>query len=363
MAKLQNTNREQAKFCYKSPYSPIGLDLGSAKIKLIQLNRTYGLPALYRHAVIPTPADIYANGEILDSAKLGKILFRFASKLKLHGRKVNLCLGPQSYFMSIIELPSMTRRELVKTLPFEVEKQFPLKADAAVYDCCPLSLQSAKDNRLNKYILAATARKTADSLTEAAVQAGFKPQALEISPLALLRLRQIRQNSLAIKSTAPELLLDIGYRSTTFLMTKDSELQYYRQLRISIADFINSIAAAKGLNSQQAPNFLYQPGNLTDNSLQNLTGQLAAQINQSIAYWLDHSSGQTFNPVNICLSGGGASIPGLAPYLQDKLGLKVTYQMLSHDSETNRTGRAQAVIPCPHLYATACGLALRGWIR
>lgn len=352
------------KLNFKSSLSPIGIDIGSAQIKIIQLQQKAGNLSLLSHAVIPTPTGAVFEGQISNPQKFSVKLKQLKKKLKLKGNLVNLCLGPEAHYLRLIVLPPLSKRDLQKTLPWEIEKHFPLKTKNAVYDCCPLSESKGSGNGSQKYILAAAEVETAVNLTRAAEKAGFKLLSLEVSPLSLLRVEALSPNgNPGGNGSSGKALLDIGYRSSTLLLTGEGTLRYSRHLRIGVLDFLKEVADAKGISLTEAQRSIFGQGTLAAVSAMKSAELLAEQITGSIGYHLDRSGTGSIEPNLLVISGGGASIPGLIVFLQNKLSIKVEPQLLPGFSGGRPDSRAAVPPINSTIYATAFGLALRGWIR
>lgn len=365
MIKISGFSRASSKkLKYKSPCSPIGIDIGSARIKIIQLQQKAGTLSLAGLALASTPQGAISGGRIVDPDKLSYKLGRLKKKLILKGNRVNLCLGPETHYLRLLELPPLSKRDLQKALPWELEKHFPLKAKNAVFACCPLAGNKSAGNGTVKYILTAAEVESAAALTGAAEKAGFKALALEVSPLALLRVEALTPDGKPeIRGNFVKALLDIGYRSTTLLLVGKRTLQYCRILRIGILDFLKAASSAKDFNLTEAQRYIFMNDVLSTISTVKVAEQFAGQIAASIGHYLDQPGSGISEPDLISVSGGGAAIPGLIDFLQSRLSVKVELQQLPLLFSGKAENQSHSGQPLPAVYNTAFGLALRGWLR
>jgi len=352
------------KIKFRGSTSPIGLDIGTAEIKLLQLQQKASNLTVLCRAVIPTPVGAFSEGRISDPEKLTFKLEQLKNKMKLKGNLVNLCLGPEAHYLRLIELPSLSKKDLRKMLPWEIEKHFHLKAGKAVYDCCPLAKAKASGNGSIKYLLTAAEAETAAALTGTVEKAGFKTLSLEVTAVSLLRIEALSPNGNPEKfGSRVKTLLDIGYRSSTLLLTGKGMLQYCRHLRIGVLDFIKEVSSISDINISEAQRYIFQHDALAAGSALKSAELLAEQITGSISYYLEQSGAEGTEPLLLTVSGGGASIVGLLNYLQNRLSIKVELQQLPAFSGRGTGSRAKEPHLNPAIYATACGLALRGWVR
>jgi type IV pilus assembly protein PilM len=360
-ARYQNTGK---KLKYKSPVSPIGIDIGTARIKIVQLQQRAGRLSFFACKSSPTPAGTITGGRVSDPEKLSYKLGQLKQKLDLKDNRVNLCLGPDAHYLRIIKLPPLSKKDLQKTLPWELEKHFPLKAANAVYDCCPLSTSEAARNGSISYIITAAETEIANMLTGVAEKAGFKPLSLEVSPLSLLRAEALTPNgSLSKNGYINKALLDIGYRSSTLLLTGNGELKYCRHLRFGIFDFLKKVSFVNNINLAEAEHSIFQSASFAANCIIKSAELLLEQINSSIGHYLDQAGSGGVEPSLLTVSGGGAAIPGLISYLQSKLLVTVEPRQLPFFDGSRSGSKGGTMQNNPAIYTTAFGLALRGWLR
>ncbi len=359
-----NSRKTDKKFKYKSSTSPIGIDIGSAQVKIVQLQQRAGILSFITCVSSPTPEGTISEGRIKDPEKLSHKLSQLKKKLTLKDNRVNLCLGPEAHYLRIIALPPLSKKDLQKTLPWELEKHFPLKAVNAVYDCCPLIDKGTTGNGSISYILAAAETETANILTGVAVKAGFKPLSLEVTPLSLLRVEVLNQNGNLSKNGRSNIaLLDIGYRSSTLLLIGSGELKYSRHLRLGVLDFLKEVSFVNDISLSEAERLIFQSTTLAVGNTIKSAELLLEQINSSIGHYLDQSGSGGAEPSFLAISGGGGTIPGLISYLQSKLSIKVELRQLPALSVSKSISKAGALQTSSAIYATAFGLALRGWLR
>jgi len=359
-----NFRKTDKKFKYKSSASPIGIDIGSAQVKIVQLQQRAGILSFITCVSIPTPEGTISEGRIKDPEKLSHKLSQLKKKLTLKDSRVNLCLGPEAHFLRLIDLPPLSKKDLQKTLPWQLEKHFPLKAANAVYDCCPMIDKGTAGNGSISYILAAAETETANILTGVAEKAGFKPLSLEVNPLSLLRLETLSQKGSSVKNCRSNIaLLDIGYRSSTLLLTRSGKLKYSRHLRLGVLDFLKEVSFVNDINLAEAERVIFQNQPLSTNIPIKIAELLLEQINSSIGHYLDQSGSGGAEPSLLAVSGGGAVIPGLISYLQSKLSIKVELRQLPAFNNSKPGCKADALQTSSAIYATAFGLALRGWLR
>ena len=106
----------------------IGLDLGSAYVKVVQVATEGGIPLLEKFACQRveknTPeARVEAIGRAL--AKAGITDFK----------NIRIALGGESIIVRYIQMPKMPQEELDKSIDFGIEKYIPFKREDVALDC------------------------------------------------------------------------------------------------------------------------------------------------------------------------------------------------------------------------------------
>ncbi len=356
---------------YRRRYSPIGIDAGSAQIKMIQFRQNRGRIAVHCKALGPTDPEAYRDGMIVKPGPLIRELKRLKDTHRWHKNRVNLCLGPQAFYLRKVSLPQMTEAETCKAMFWEAENHFPLPASETVFDFCPADSEPLSGSEPRVYLLAATAKETADSFTAAVAAAGFQCVSLEILPLALLRSMQAglqgRQEEggtdLPGGGTLLRVLIDIGHRSSTILIIRGRKYHFYRNLKFGTAHFTEALLQSSGESYPAAHRSLYEKKTLEAKGLLEAAGHFATKLEQSLSYAFDvpgHTE-PALRSLEFC--GGGAFIPGLATFVEQKLAVKRRlYNPLSAVSGSTLVGQPE-VYREEALYPAAHGLALRGWLK
>ncbi len=348
-------------------YSPIGLDIGSGAIKMIQLKLTRGRITVNNATLLKTPPQAVNNGEITDPTLISSLLAGLEKKNHWIGRKVNLSLNPPVFYLRRLKMPPMKHSELKSAMHLAVEKYFPLPGEEIVFDYCFAGNNQHNSNNELDYYLAAAPLDCAFSYTAAANGADFQTAALEIEPFSLLRF--LNFNRLTNMSTSNgnklELLANIGAAGTTFLITGNGCLHYYRYFKTGFIDFLRAAAEKTGIMGCRVEKILFSNASLAERGLLAPAEELASQILQSFAYWSDQSD--LFNSRDselplLWLSGGGAVIPGISSYLENMTTLP-TRILDSCSGITCRNGELSARVKKRNcLFSTALGLAFRGWL-
>ncbi len=317
--------------------------------------------------MIPTPDDSIKDGKILEPERLIKQLQQLKQNIRWYKNRVNLCLGPQTFYMRRVQLPPMTEPEISKAMRLEVEKHFPLTAEEAVFDYCPVNCNPGSRPKAREYLLAAAKNNIADSYTAVAESAGFNTAALEIMPLSLLRSllskRTSGRSNISNQGPALRVLLDAGFNDSALLITRGEEYQLYRNLKIGLGNFYQAALQANNGNHSKMHRQVYTRVTLAERNLEKTADLFASKIVQSLTYWGEQSSLSEPEVQSFEICGGGAFIPGLATYLGSRLDIKPSlFNPLPFFTGTSFIDNPEQYRE-ESFYTAAFGLALRGWIQ
>lgn len=321
-------------------YSPIGIDLGSSMVKLLQLQQKGNRMVIECHASLPTPTGALVNGQIQDQQALVSLLKEAKSRYPWHGNKAALSIDSRCCRLKVVSMPYLNRKELPKAMQYEAEKEFSLSSSQHVTGYSLIGKKVSSKPPLDEYLLACLEKERSDSLIDIALKAGLKPASLEPDLTADLRAIDHINSLTHPKKPAPEVLLDLGFSRTRIIFLSNRRYQFHRAVNIGINRLIDS--NYKRVSREAAETLLQD-------------------ILQALDFYMDRLEDND-EPGNTVLAwGGGLYLPGLVRYLQKKLDSKVNLLNIfnsalkldfASSAETNNKGL---------LYPTAFGLALRGW--
>ncbi len=340
------------KALYRGRFSPIGLDIGSSYIKLIQLTQTDGAPAVYRYAAVPIPQGYLEGGKNGDPAILSDALKGIIEKTGFRSSRVQLSLPSQVVTLRRLTLPLLYPAEVAKAIRWEAEKHLPLPADETVFDYAFLERRTVEDKTILDFMLAAAPKAVARRCTETVLKAGLYPQGLDI---ALFALRRAMIWCGAIKPR-PCLVVHIGAECSDLLILHHERYRFYRPLNIGTNHFSRDTAVEKQI--------MEPAKELCSLNLTGAAVKLAQQIARSLEFYAYETEHVDKHCAAVLLCGGGAMIPGLASFLQEELGIEISlFNPLAPPTLKTCDSSGDAAAATGLLYPIAIGLALRGWIR
>jgi len=248
---------------FSKPKSQLGVDIGTADIKIVQLRPQNDQFVLETYGIVDVSYQISSKDSgaaIIQNAKTLKALMQ---KAKVTTNKVVASLANSSVFTSVIQMPKIPKGEMRSAVEFEARKYVPLPLSEVA-----LSWSILEDNRVrlnkdtnlgslnssatsqvkNRILLTAVPNVVIDNYVSLFKQVGLQPQALEIEALSLIR-------SVLSKTEGTVLLIDIGAKSTSLNLVQDGYLLVSKNLNVGGDTITTSIAQSLAINFARAEQF------------------------------------------------------------------------------------------------------------
>lgn len=352
----------------RGKYSPIGIDFGSGRVKMLQLKQQRGNFHVHDKCHFPMPLETTPNSLIASTADPHLLLEQLRQakhNCNWRGNRACLSMDSRACYTRAISLPPLRTRELKEAVRWEVRKNFPFEIDNAVVSWAVLGNGSGPEQPGRRYLIASVQKTTADFYTAVAQKAGFKPVSLEIPLTALLRSVKLRPKGPDPDASKYQLLVDCGFSSTLVLLTVKGTYCFHRVLNLGAGHFYRAATGGKKGDLKAALRLVHSRASLAEKGLMVEASRLARAISETLAYWSSLSHNDPVNPAVMEVSGGGILIPGLASYLYKELGLKPRLynpvHLINSVRVENGTGSGNGFRET--LYTTAHGLTLRGWLK
>ena len=215
----------------------VGVDLGGASIKVAHLTRRGGRVRSLRTARKALP-----EGETRPDARrelVARALQEAVLELGIAGRPAAVCVLGGDVFVRRLSLPQMARADIRQALLLECRKMvnFPIEEAELRYEIVATSARGDGSPEVHLLVSAARRRRIEEA-RDALVQAGLKPAAVTVVPVALQAiLREFRV-------TNPEEVvayLDMGAITTHILVLKGDEVRFSREFGVGGATLTEAL--------------------------------------------------------------------------------------------------------------------------
>ena len=341
----------------------MGLDLSDLSVKVARIESDGKIEKVVSYANVPIANGAIADGEIKDKQQVVNVIkkaIETAGPEKIKTKKVICSLPETKAFLRIITIPEMEKEEIREAIKWEIEATIPLLLDQIYYDWQVLENSFVKEKGRMNVLVVAVGKNIVDQVMDVLETSSLEVVGLEIESIA-----QSRSLLDEKKEDSSVLLVDIGDRRTSFVISDKNIPCFTSSIPLSGTSLTNAISKEMGVSFEEAEKIKFQYGIGSDfkndvifKAVQPVLENLAVEIQRSIDFYvsnLQYSTGVD----RIVMCGGGSNTKGIVPYLTKRLGREVE---LADPWVNMHLGKE---LPCiekeaASQYATVIGLALKG---
>ena len=305
--------------------SPLGLDIGSASVKLVALSGRGTQCRVDGFAIEPLPAATVDRGNISDAAIVGEAVRRACDKAGTKRKAAILAVADSAVMTRTLLLDAtLAEDELEAEVVLEAERCVPYPIESVALDYARLGAFEG-DAALCRVLLVACPSEQIAACEAALAHAGIRVSAVEVESLAQRRAARFAAD--ANGERAAVALLDVGASALRLLVCEGSE-----------ASFIKHEPLSRIFGEDDEPALLEAASRL-----------LAAHAAARPAHAIER----------LLLAGGGAVRPDFAAAAGERLGLAVRPANPFADMTTHPDLDGSALATAAPVFVTACGLGLR----
>jgi type IV pilus assembly protein PilM len=307
-------------------YSPIGVDIGSRAVKLLQFNsdRTRVLDAARRE--LP-PLDV---DPAVRASALAEAITSAREQHNFRGRDAVVCLGGRELYVQNIRIPKMPGEETEKVLLQEASSRLPYSTAEAEVRFVEAGDVRQGDAVKREVILLACRRDVLEQMLQTVGSTGLKPIAVDVEPLALLRCYgwQYRRDE---DRQQRAMFVHVGATSTVVIIAHGSEPLFIKYIDVggqhmdeAVASYLNmELHAAASLRRHNGDRRADQQDQEIARGLMEgvhpVLEKLASELALCVRY---HSVTFRGQPLVRVVIGGGEASQLLVEYLAARLDLK-----------------------------------------
>lgn len=306
----------------------LGIDIGTTAIKLVELSkrgnifelRNYGFLESYGHLERLNNALQTSTLRMMDReiVELLKLLLR-TSKTKTKNAVISI--PSFSAFITLLELPEMSREEVGQAIPYQARQYVPLPMTEVAIDWLKVGEREDEQGaKKQQVLLIAVPMEHIKKYQDICKAAGLRLIALEVESLSLAR-------ALTAGDPTPTVIVDIGGRSSNIAAVEQGLLKFNAQTDFGGGDLTQALATGLGINVRRAEELKKQRGLLGTGGeleLSTLIAPLLDAIINEVSRTKDsyeRSFGRKIE--RVVLAGGGANLLGIEKYFEGQLAIPV----------------------------------------
>lgn len=335
------------------------LDIGTSAIRLAELAPTregYQLVRyIQRDLVIDPATDEDEKSELRKDA-----LLQLLKDSKVRSRKTIAAVPGQSVFTRNRPLPPVPEYKVTQIVKYEIQQQIPFNLDQIALDYQVLGRTEAGGYDV---MMAAIKVDVVEKQVEILRKVKRNIDIVDVSPIAAYNwLKHTGEFGDDGQCVA---LVDIGATTTDIVIQKDNQFRFTRSLHVGGNDVTSAIATNFNMTFVEAERLKREKGFAPTGDpkrdgrggevIGKVLGRLVSEINRSFAYFRSQPGG---GPVQrVIVTGGGACLRNIIPYLQRQLGIEV--RIAQPLAGLAISPKASDASDHPEQACVALGLALR----
>ena len=356
-------------------HSLIGVDIGSHALKLVHLRKGaagFSLSAVSCHEFEPIPEEL-AEAERVE--KRQEQIVQFLKGKFRHLDYITSALTGLEVIYRQLNLPRISKKELLEAVPWAVRKDLPYELDSAALGFeVQKTVKKGRAEKLKVGTVVAPSQLVAEHL-QIYQKLGVLPAKLTAVPVAIWNV--IRRDKALLQKKV--LVVEIGARRSHLVFINQGVLDFHREITTAAQDFIEAIGNTIFYNldmpqpSQAEAVKLWQTHGIPgENSEQTIDGgiklseigislrpvleRLINEIRRSIDYYREKFQVESIDCVFI--SGGSACVPGLQARLADMLNTQVELLNPFQIAGIKKWETHETLLTCAPRFTIAVGLAM-----
>ncbi len=360
-------------------YGPIGIDIGAASLKMLQLVDDEGVPsvATAAHYMIPPGVDGAVPRDVLVQRAIADALRRHPFR----GRAVVSALGIREFQMKSVRLPRMPKADLASAVEFEAQDRFDLDPATSQYRFITAGEVRHGNELKEEVIVFAVGNDVVQSRLDILESCKLLPTAIDITPCAVARgfFRYLRRTE---DVHAVNVFMDIGLCGTGIAITRGTELMFLKVIDVGGEHFNSAVAESLNMSKEAAGELRLRimqtslgrrgEDNQTvqeevrtavSNAVRPLVERLARDVQLCLRYFSVTFRGQ--RPESLTFVGGEANEPMLGAIIGESVDVPCTVgHPLRGIAKASLIGGSDRRTFQP-AWAVACGLAMwaSDWVK
>jgi len=292
----------------------IGLDIGSASLKLAELKSTRSGYQLKNIGEAVLPPDSIVKKVIINREAVAGTLTNLVKDLGVKNKNVVISISGHSVIIKKVTLPSMSKNELAESIPWELEQYLPQSVEDVNFDYQVLPEISPEGN-MDVLIVAAKKDITNDYVSLVR-SVGLNPMIVDVDVFALENMYEVNYQGLG----GVIALVNMGASVTNINILKDGVSIFTRDITTGGNQFTEWIVKEQNISfeeAQQSKHSLihgeipFELERITNDYIDLITGE----VKRTLDFFSTNFSQDRIS--KILLSGGSSKVPNIIETLQD----------------------------------------------
>ena len=333
-----------------------GLDIGTTAIRLVELTGSSPVKSLVKYAYAPVDGKIAMSDSAADQQKMAQIIKDLIVQSGITTKNVAFGIPSSRVFSTVVDFERLSEDELGKSIRLQADSIIPTPIGSSKLDWALLG-DSPTDKTKLEILISSVPNEFIESRLDMLESIGLNVIAFEPDSLALVR------SILPQEATLPQMVLDIGSRSTDLVVSMNGAPRLVRSIPTGTEAIIRAAMQNLSIDEKQAEQFVFKFG-LSKDKLEGQVYQaiigtielLSAEIEKSIKFVASRYPDTKLD--RIIVTGGASALPEFPLYIANKFAVNVeignSWRNVSFPAD-----RQNELLAVSNHFGVAAGLAER----
>lgn len=298
-----------------------GLDIGTTSIKALSIKRGGNTLAIESLGIAPTPMKGIMSESPEDIAKFTDAIKQVVNSAGIKQREVNIALPESQVYTKIIEMPSLSEKELAAALKYEMEQYIPLPLEQVKTDWQILG--SSSQSKSTRILLVAASLALIKKYEQVIDSMGMVPATIETEMLSVHRALFPLVNT-----QTSNIIVHMGAATTNIAVVENGVVVMVFTVDKGGIAITRAISLDLGIDLSQADSYKKAYG-LSKEAFEGKIGKslfpilesILGDIRKTMLLYKEKNPNQQIT--QLILSGGSAQLPGVDIYFTNQLNLQV----------------------------------------
>ncbi len=334
--------------------SPVGLDIGSGYLKIVQFKDIKGGYELELFDMMPLPPELIVDGSIIDSLRLIDSMNELIRKAKIKAKDATISLaGHSSVIIKRVSLPEMSEEELSESIKFEAEQYIPFDIEDVNLDFQILGPKEEPGQM--DVILVAVKKDIINEYLSVVKEAGLTPLIVDVNSFALENIYEINYEIEPDRNIA---IVNIGASTINMNILKGGISVFTRDS--AVGSNLHTEALQREFNLTYETAEKLKKGEPVENVapedalpvIELASEEIVAEVSRSLEYFHEDIN-------EVILSGGCALVKDFPNLLAEKIGAETKIMEPFKNIKIPKRFDVTYIEEMAPMLAVAAGLALR----
>ncbi|MGE5172916.1 MAG: type IV pilus assembly protein PilM [Betaproteobacteria bacterium] len=337
---------------------PIGLDIGSAFIKLVQVKGSNKNYQLVKFGMVPLPPEAIVEGAVMDAGRVVEAIKELLASQKVTTKEVVISVSGSSVIIKRVSVAEMTDEELAESIKWEAEQYIPFSIDDVNVDFQKLGPGAAEGQA--DVLLVAVKKDKINDYMNIVKEVGLEPVAMDVDAFALANMYELNYGN----EGGTTALLNIGASVMNINILKDGMSIFTRDITVGGNRYTEALQRDFGMTYEDAEKVKrgeWVSGADRDQIagvVSSVTDDIVSETQRSFEFFRSTTGSDKVS--RVLVSGGCAKIENFTATLSERLEISVEvsnpFKNIKIDPKRFDT---QLIAESAPLCAVAVGLAIR----